>query len=185
MGIPNNICRAMAPPNISASDVETEASTALPKMGRDSQRGAYFSAASLKHSPVTMPKCATLCWSTISITVERVTTHNRVYPNSDPAAKLEAQLPGSIKPTVTNKPGPIYLKKSNPPKYRWWSFRFNSLSNFFSISNVYFCFYYRLHRLFILIRLQKQNPASVGSHPSSVSASGARGNAHPVAPIRG
>ena len=53
----------------------------------------------------------------MSIIVDNVTTHKRAYPNSDPAAKLEAQLPGSINPTVTNKPGPIYLKKSTPPKY--------------------------------------------------------------------
>ena len=43
--------------------------------------------------------------------VDNVTIHNNVYPYPEPAAILLAQLPGSIKPTVTNKPGPIYLKK--------------------------------------------------------------------------
>jgi hypothetical protein len=52
----------------------------------------------------------------MSMMVERVTTHNKAYPNSEPAAKFDAQFPGSIKPTVTNKPGPIYLKKSKPPR---------------------------------------------------------------------
>ena len=32
------------------------------------------------------------------------------------AAKLEAQFPGSINPTVTRSPGPIYLKTSSPPR---------------------------------------------------------------------
>jgi hypothetical protein len=52
----------------------------------------------------------------MSIIVDKVITHNKEYPKSAPAAKLEAQLPGSIKPTVTSKPGPIYLKKSSPPR---------------------------------------------------------------------
>ena len=37
MGMSNSICKAMAPPNISASEVEMEASTAVPNMGRDTQ----------------------------------------------------------------------------------------------------------------------------------------------------
>ena len=41
----------------------------------------------------------------------------RVWENAQKtAAKFEAQLPGSIKPTVTNNPGPMYLNTSNPPK---------------------------------------------------------------------
>ena len=61
IGISNNISSAMAPPNISASEVEMLASTALPSMGRAIHFGVYLLAASLKHSPVTIPKCATLC----------------------------------------------------------------------------------------------------------------------------
>ena len=46
MGMSNSICKAMAPPNISASEVEMEASTAVPNMGRDTQEGVYLVAAS-------------------------------------------------------------------------------------------------------------------------------------------
>jgi hypothetical protein len=52
-----------------------------------------------------------------------------VYPNSDPVAMFAAQLPGSIKPTVTSNPGPIYLKISSAPKTGLWSFLFRSLIN--------------------------------------------------------
>ena len=76
MGISKSICKAMAPPSISASEVDMEASTALPKMGRDIHLGQYCVAASLRHNPVTMPRWATLCCNTINIMVDRVTTHN-------------------------------------------------------------------------------------------------------------
>ena len=76
MGMSNSICKAMAPPNISASEVEMEASTAVPNMGRDTQEGVYLVAASDKHKPVTMPRCATLCCNTISMIVDKVTTHS-------------------------------------------------------------------------------------------------------------
>ena len=76
IGISSNICSAMAPPNISASEVDMDASTAVPNIGRDTHLGVYCVAASDKHNPVTMPKCATLCCKIISITVESVTTHN-------------------------------------------------------------------------------------------------------------
>ena len=56
--------------------------------------------------PITFP---------ISITVESVTIHSSVYPYCAPAARFEAQLPGSMNPTVTSSPGPMYLKISNPP----------------------------------------------------------------------
>ena len=52
MGMSNSIYKAMAPPNISASEVEMEASTAVPNMGRDTQEGVYLVAASDKHKPV-------------------------------------------------------------------------------------------------------------------------------------
>ena len=76
IGISSNICSAMAPPNISAREVDMEASTAVPSIGRDTHLGVYCVAASDKHNPVTMPKWATLCCKIISIMVERVTTHN-------------------------------------------------------------------------------------------------------------
>ena len=76
MGTPKSICKAMAPPRISASEVEMEASTADAKTGRDTHLGVYCVAASLKQRPVTMPKCATLCWRMMSMMVERVTTHS-------------------------------------------------------------------------------------------------------------
>ena len=46
----------MAPPKISAREVEIDASTAVPKIGRDTHFGVYLVAASLKQSPVTIPK---------------------------------------------------------------------------------------------------------------------------------
>ena len=61
IGMLNSISKAMAPPNISANEVEMEASTALPNIGRDIHLGQYLVAASLKQRPVTIPKCATLC----------------------------------------------------------------------------------------------------------------------------
>ena len=118
IGILNSISSAMAPPNISAKEVDMEANTAVPRIGLDTHLGVYLVAASLKQSPVTIPKCATLCCKMMSMMVERVTTQSSAYPNSEPAAKLDAQLPGSINPTVTRSPGPMYLKISNPPKYR-------------------------------------------------------------------
>ena len=76
MGMSSNICSAMAPPNISAREVDMEASTAVPNIGRDTHLGVYYVAASDRHSPVTMPRCATLCCRIISMTVESVTTHS-------------------------------------------------------------------------------------------------------------
>ena len=76
MGMSSNICSAMAPPNISAREVDMEASTAVPNIGRDTHLGVYCVAASYRHSPVTMPRCATLCCRIISMTVESVTTHS-------------------------------------------------------------------------------------------------------------
>ena len=76
MGISSSISRAIAPPSISASDVEMEASTAVPRIGRDTHLGVYCVAASERQSPVTIPKWATLCCNTISMMVDSVTTHN-------------------------------------------------------------------------------------------------------------
>ena len=76
MGMSSNICSAMAPPNISAREVDMEASTAVPNIGRDTHLGVYCVAASDRHSPVTIPRCATLCCRIISMTVESVTTHS-------------------------------------------------------------------------------------------------------------
>lgn len=61
MGISNSISKAMAPPRISASEVEMEASTAVPNIGRDTHLGVYLVAASERQSPVTIPRWATLC----------------------------------------------------------------------------------------------------------------------------
>jgi hypothetical protein len=74
--IVTGLCLSEAATNISASEVEMEASTAVPNMGRDTQEGVYLVAASDKHKPVTMPRCATLCCNTISMIVDKVTTHS-------------------------------------------------------------------------------------------------------------
>ena len=66
----------MAPPKISAKEVATEAITADAKMGTLTQRGRYLVAASDRHSPEAMPKWAALCWSKISIIVDKVTIHS-------------------------------------------------------------------------------------------------------------
>ena len=77
IAMPKSICKAMAPPRISASDVEMLARMALTTIGRPTHRGVYFTAASLRHRPVTMPKWATLCCKAMSMMVDSVTTHNR------------------------------------------------------------------------------------------------------------
>ena len=77
MGIPNSICKAIAPPKISAKDVEMEAKTAVANMGFETQAGVYFVAASDRQRPVTIPKWATLCCKIMSIMVDKVTTHKR------------------------------------------------------------------------------------------------------------
>ena len=56
IGISNSISNAMAPPRISANEVEIDANTAVPKIGRDTHLGVYFVAASERQSPVTIPK---------------------------------------------------------------------------------------------------------------------------------
>lgn len=49
---------------------------ALHSTGRLTHRGRWRVVASLKHCPVTMPKCATLCCNTMSMMVDSVTTHS-------------------------------------------------------------------------------------------------------------
>jgi len=61
IGIPNNICNAIAPPKISANEVETDATIADPSMVLESNGGVCKVAASERHNPVAMPKWATLC----------------------------------------------------------------------------------------------------------------------------
>ena len=56
IGIPNSIRRAMAPPKISANEVETLASIAEIRIGRLNVRGIYLFVASDRQSPVTIPK---------------------------------------------------------------------------------------------------------------------------------
>ena len=74
-----------------------------------------MAAASERQSPVAIPKWATLCCNKINMMVDKVTIHNKAYPYSAPAARFEAQLPGSINPTVTSNPGPINFNISEPP----------------------------------------------------------------------
>ena len=76
--MPKSLCKAIALPRISAKEVEILAKIALIIIGLPIHFGAYFSADSLKHNPVTIPKCATLCCKAINIIVESVTTHNKV-----------------------------------------------------------------------------------------------------------
>ena len=61
IGISKSISKAMAPPRISAKEVDIDASTAVPRIGRDTHLGVYLVAASERQSPVTIPRWATLC----------------------------------------------------------------------------------------------------------------------------
>jgi hypothetical protein len=112
IGILNSIFNAMAAPKISAIAVATAAPTAESRISREAQGFRCRVADSERQSPVTIPRCAALCCSRISMTVESVMTQRRLQPNSEPAAMFEAQFPGSIKPTVTSRPGPRYFRNS-------------------------------------------------------------------------
>ena len=68
--------------------------------------GNQLRQASARHSPVTMPRWAAMCWRRMSMSVDSVMTQRRLYPNWEPPAILVAQLPGSMNPTVTRNPGP-------------------------------------------------------------------------------
>src|SRR5690606_14360070 len=109
-----------------------EASMAVPKFVREAHGFVYLVAASDKHSPVAIPRWATLCCKIMSMMVDKVTIHNRVNPNSEPAAMLAAQLPGSIKPTVTSRPGPMYFSIFKAPNVG----RCSLLSRFFRKENI-------------------------------------------------
>jgi hypothetical protein len=76
--MPKSILTAMEAPRISASDVETEASTAVTRALRETHLGRWSVAASERQKPVVMPRCATLCWRMTSMTVDRVTIHSSV-----------------------------------------------------------------------------------------------------------
>src|SRR5664280_2566172 len=77
-GILKSIFKAIEPPRISASEVETEASTAKDRTDFETTGFKYIIAASERHRPVAIPRCATLCCKTISIIVESEITHNNV-----------------------------------------------------------------------------------------------------------
>ena len=72
-GMPKSMSSAMAPPRISASEVETEASPAVESSAREALWRMWSVAASARQSPVTMPRWAALCCRIMSIRVERVT----------------------------------------------------------------------------------------------------------------
>ena len=61
IGMLKSICKAMAPPSISASEVDTEATMADESTERDTHLGVCSVVASDRQSPVAIPKCATLC----------------------------------------------------------------------------------------------------------------------------
>ena len=103
---------AIAAPNISASAVEIEAAIDENNMMFRKHGLKCSVVASERHLPVTMPRCAALCCKTININVESVTIQSSAYPYCDPAAMFDAQLPGSMNPTVTSRPGPRYLRNA-------------------------------------------------------------------------
>jgi hypothetical protein len=105
----------MLAPNISAKEVEIDAPITESRRAIEYGFFTYFVVASDKQSPVAIPKCAALCCKTINMMVDKVTIHNKEYPNVAPAARLDAQFPGSINPTVTRSPGPIYFKILKEP----------------------------------------------------------------------
>ena len=73
-----SICKAIAPPKISATAVEIEAKTPVPKTVLLSQGLRYWVAFSDKHFPVTIPKWATLCWRKANIIVDSVITQSNL-----------------------------------------------------------------------------------------------------------
>ena len=75
MGRPKSMFRAMAAPSSSARAVATAAIMAEPKSVREAEGRMCCTAASDRHRPVAMPRCAALCWSTMSISVASVTIH--------------------------------------------------------------------------------------------------------------
>ena len=60
-GTPKSMFKAIDPPRISASEVETEANTANDKTDLDTQGFKYIVAASDRQRPVAIPRWATLC----------------------------------------------------------------------------------------------------------------------------
>ena len=56
IGISNNISKAIAPPSISASEVDMLANIADPNIGRETVLRIYLLVASARHNPVTIPK---------------------------------------------------------------------------------------------------------------------------------
>jgi len=77
-GILNKILSPIAPPNTSASEVETDAITAVDKTNLDLIGFKNLVVASLKHKPVTIPNFAELYCKKISIIVDKVTTQSNV-----------------------------------------------------------------------------------------------------------
>ncbi len=73
----NSRLRPMAAPMISARAVETEAATAEPRTRRENRGRMNFVAASEMQRPVTIPRCAALCWRRMSIRVDSVTIQRR------------------------------------------------------------------------------------------------------------
>ena len=96
MGIPKSICKAMAPPNISASEVDMEASTALPKNGTGYPLGTIlrgcFTQAQSRHN------------AQVGHIVLQHNQHNgrqghhpqQRVTKFGTGCKIEAQFPGSI-----------------------------------------------------------------------------------------
>ena len=76
-GRPKSIWSAMAPPSTSAIAVAMLASMAVESATKATGRGRCRVADSARHSPVTIPRWATLCWSRMSMMVESVTTQSR------------------------------------------------------------------------------------------------------------
>ena len=120
--------------------VDTTAIIAVARMLREIAGRICFVAASDRHNPVEIPKCAALCWRKINMIVDRVTIQRSLYPKSEPAAIFEAQLPGSMKPTVTKSPGPMYFNTSSPVI-------FGGTVSFSS------CFKYEIERMFFKLHL--------------------------------
>src|SRR3972149_2308658 len=102
----------MAAPKSSATSVAAQAKKMVAPRKFDSQRGKCARMLAAKDRPVISPSRADIFCKRMSIRVLKEMTQRRLYWKSAPPAILVAQLPGSIKPTVTRKPGPRYLRNS-------------------------------------------------------------------------
>ena len=94
-GIPNSRFSAIAPPITSARSVAIATNSACTHIPRDTGRGNRSRHSSGRLLPVASPSFADRVWMSMASRLAPMITHSSRYPNSAPAEKLVAKLPGS------------------------------------------------------------------------------------------